>query len=560
MSASYTASEERTRSTGGEPARRLRLGEGLRLLAALAAVAALAPAPAWAQGEAEPAPAAAETPAAEGGAEAGAEGDAGAAPTPEEAAAAAAATTAAITKESLTPEQRTLRANAFLEQALAAASTADWRTAARYAHEAWGMYPASEEKREAAELALADALVELGFEQAAAAHYFNVVQRRNMLQLLPRALAGVERLARRGLVLEEDLLRGVLAETELANLPPDLSDFLHYQRGIANLRLGNQRWTDYEFGRIRANGVYAQRARLTQAVAHVRDNEPAEALRMVEEMLLTDLDPDVRQEALLIQARLLFEAGRMEEAIAAFREVDQTRNVPAGEVLLERAWSHYRQDKLHDAMGLLYALGAPAHVDLFLPEAYVLRGLIYQRFCHFRAARRAAKEFRARYGEAIEEVEAGTSPFEIPMVAHATSILPHVAAVLRISDGAREEQERLDDQGGWIDEGGLRRHLDQLYEQVGARLEWIRARTVSAGANVIAERLLTAREQANLLEYEVGVSIHRRVNDAEGKVYRRPEAQVVPRTGDRTFYKFNGEYWSDELGDMRFLIENRCVE
>jgi len=459
-----------------------------------------------------------------------------------------------------TPEQKTAKAELLLEKALAAVSASAWKDAAVWAHEAWVTFPASEERREAAELTLADALLGMGFTQAAASHYFDVVERRSMPQLLPRALAGVEGLSRRGLVLEEDLLRGVLADADLANVPPDLADFLHYQRGIANLRLGNRRWTGYEFDRIDPKGVYGQKARLARAVSLVRDNEPDRALEVVEGLLASEASPAVEQEALLLRARLLFEAGRLPEAVESFRKVGGTRAVAGGEVLLERAWTHYREGKLHDAMGLVYALAAPAHADLFLPESYVLRGLIYQRFCHFRAARAAAADFRARYGDAISQVEAGKAPTEIPVIAQATLIVPQVAAVLRVSDAMREEVRLLADQGSWMEEGGLRAHLVNLYGAGGARLERLRNVAVRHGSEEVAERLLAAREQANLLEYEVGVSIHKRVNDAEGKVWRRPEPQVVPRTGDKNFYRFNGEFWTDELPDMRFLIENRCVE
>ncbi|AKU92129.1 hypothetical protein [Vulgatibacter incomptus] len=457
-------------------------------------------------------------------------------------------------------EQRLAFAESLLEKALAAASKPDWQEAARFAHEAWATFPASAERREAAELALADALTHLSFHQAAAAHYFDVVGRRNMPQLLPRALAGVEALSRRGLILEEDLLAGVLADADLANLPPELADFLHFQRGLANLRLGNRRWTDYEFDRIRPEGMYGQRAQLVRAVSLVRENEPAKALELVDAILAATPEPDVEQEALLVQGRLLFEAGRIGDAVASFRRVRGTLNVPGGEVLLERAWAHYREGRLHEAMGLIFALGAPANVDLFLPDAYVLKGLIYQRFCHFRAARRASAEFRERFGEAITEVEAGTEPGRIAVVAQAASILPNVRSVLRVSDAVREERALLGRQGSWMVAGGLRAHLDHVYDQVGSKLEWKRSRVLASGADEAAERLLAAREQANLLEYEVGVSIHKRVNDSEGKAWRRPEVQVIPRTGDTTFYRFNGEFWSDELPDMRFLIENRCVE
>jgi tetratricopeptide (TPR) repeat protein len=457
-------------------------------------------------------------------------------------------------------EARIAAADERLEQALAAAKAANWTESARLSWEAWSAYPASEERREAAEVALAEALEQLGLHQAAVSHFFAVVERRQMPQVLPRALEGVERLATAGRIAERDLLRGVLVDADLATIPPELADFLHYHRGLANLRLGSERWTAYEFDAITDGGRWDRKARIARAVAHVRDNQPAEALAVAEKLIEAGAADEVEQEALLLRARLLFEAGRAEEAIEAFRQVRRTGYVPAGEVLLERAWSHYRAGTFHDSMGLLYALGAPAHEDLFLPEVWVLRGLVYQHFCHFRAARRAATDFRARYADALARIDAGEAVATIPAVSRAVGTLPHVAATLRVADGVVRERERLSDLRSKIARGGLADHLDRMYAVIGARFEHERARAVERGSEDVAERLLVAREQANLLEYEVGVSIHKRVHDAEGRTFRMPVAQKVPARGGSTYYRFDGEYWSDELPDMRFLIENRCVE
>jgi hypothetical protein len=84
------------------------------------------------------------------------------------------------------------------------------------------------------------------------------------------------------------------------------------------------------------------------------------------------------------------------------------------------------------------------------------------------------------------------------------------------------------------------------------------ARVVPA-ARWTAERLLAADEQASLLQYEVGVSIFKPIDPASGKVRRAP-AEKVPTSGPLVYFPFDDEFWTDELGSMRFLIEDRCVD
>jgi TolA-binding protein len=79
--------------------------------------------------------------------------------------------------------------------------------AAIEAHRALAILKPSAEKYESAEFLLAEALVALGLEQGAAELYFAVIEQRQNPALLPRALAGLERLARRGRLDDERLLR-----------------------------------------------------------------------------------------------------------------------------------------------------------------------------------------------------------------------------------------------------------------------------------------------------------------------------------------------------------------
>jgi hypothetical protein len=195
-----------------------------------------------------------------------------------------------------------------------------------------------------------------------------------------------------------------------------------------------------------------------------------------------------------------------------------------------------------------------------LPDQYVLRGLIYQRFCHFRAAKASVADFRARYGESIATLRNGAKPLEVPVIAKAAAELPDVAPAVRVARALEAEQQRLVTMADALQEGGIGEHLAHVYQVLAERSGYSLQRTLEEAGNKIADRLLEADEQANLLEYEVGVSIFRPIRDASGKIRVRAAAEEVPSGGPRLFYHFDGEFWSDELPDMRFLIQDRCVE
>ncbi len=301
-------------------------------------------------------------------------------------------------------------------------------------------------------------------------------------------------------------------------------------------------------------------------VTLVRDDKSEKALELVNELLAGHesqeliLDEVIEKRLHLVRARLLYEAGKLKEAIDEYSKLRGTIDAQEGEILVERAWAHFRNGDYHDAMGLLYAIAAPSSRELFLPDQYVLRGLIYQRFCHFRAAKASVRDFRDRYGDAVMALKRGDAPEEVPVVAAAAKVLPEVEPSSRVLDAVQAEKVRLESVSSSIEEGGLYQHLTSLYGTLSKRAERLHRRALSEGAELAAERLLESDEQANLLEYEVGVSIFKPIASASGDVKLRQTAEEVPGHGPNVYYPFDGEFWTDELPHMRFLIQDRCVE
>jgi hypothetical protein len=107
------------------------------------------------------------------------------------------------------------------------------------------------------------------------------------------------------------------------------------------------------------------------------------------------------------------------------------------------------------------------------------------------------------------------------------------------------------------DEYGLATHLGRVYELKIAEVNRDLDRVVDDEAIAVAAELLDYEEQARLVDYEVSLEVFRRVRRGAGKAIADVQAPI-PLGSREVYYRFNGEYWNDELHDYRFRIDNRC--
>jgi hypothetical protein len=260
-------------------------------------------------------------------------------------------------------------------------------------------------------------------------------------------------------------------------------------------------------------------------------------------------------------SRLLYEQKQFASAYDTLGRIPKGTEL-SSEVLLERAWSKYKAGNPHRAMGLLYALDAPVFRKLFAPEKYILRALIYRRFCHFRAAKLAARKFRLIHGKALRRIRAGVPLIKIDRVRQPALRRVQSRKLFLFVRLLRNELERLDDyQDDWGQgRNNLRKHLRKLYKQKLNQMKETLDRSMEISTAEVAEEMLQAEEQVNLLEYEVGQAIFQRMSEAAGTAIVRKKAAKVPISSERVYYVFGGEYWTDELPNYKFNIEDRCVD
>jgi hypothetical protein len=421
--------------------------------------------------------------------------------------------------------------------------------------------PPTDENHPWAQYFLARCFVDLGLRHAGAVYLAKVARERSNPQVLPRTLEALRTLV---LVPHDEVLidEQVFGSLDLGFLPDNVSDYANYEQGIVDLRVGNERWANTHFAKLEDGSVEASRAKFALLVTRLRKLEGKDVPdEMVEDFLALSKDDkltlEARNEARLAVARLRYERKDFEGALKAYELVQLPSLDPGRATLyLEEAWTRYNLGQLRAAMGLLTTLDAPSFRDEFLPDKYILRALVYRDLCHYLPAKRAAKELTRRYAESLESIRERDDLTLDGRLRRAASSHGSTKRASKFIDSLNLEIElKARYAGGFGDR--LFSQVTKLYDLAYAEAERIYRQRLQESVREEADKLLRANEQVRLMEYEVGLKLYERIK--RGSKLVLPEKETPIKEGQEAF-RFDGEYWNDELRSYRVSIPSRCVE
>jgi tetratricopeptide (TPR) repeat protein len=447
---------------------------------------------------------------------------------------------------------------------------------ARAAEHMWHYLKGSEQTGdhfEWAELYLARSLLAQGFTHAGVEYLYNVARERKRPELLPVALSILEEVRENSPYDEELVDRDLLAGSDFGALPAANKSFIEYQQGRLDLVEGHRVWASRHFERIQRTGDtsarvqrYALRARLALALEELKETHDqdskakrerrAGAIKQLEDIAaVKDGEASIVNDAHRVLAQLYFEDGRFDEAAVAYDRIAVPfLSEEEADLFLEKAWTRYYKGDSNGALGILLTLDAPSYRKYFRPERSVLKALAYKQMCHYAAAKAAAREFLRRYGASLQELRRSRDPLTDPSVRAAAIQRRKPKRMFAFLDSLQRERERVE---RFSDEYGLAAHLGRVYELKIAEVNRDLDRVVEDEAIAVAAELLDYEEQARLVDYEVSLEVFRRVKRGAGKAVADVQAPI-PLGSREVYYRFNGEYWNDELHDYRFRIDNRC--
>ncbi len=409
-----------------------------------------------------------------------------------------------------------------------------------------------------AQLRLAACARALGLKQLATEYYADIVRSSMDPVVTLQALDALKDITHEDVYDERTIVEELLYEKEFGALPQELSNFVYYYQALMDFRNGYPRWASNHVEKIQGKDEYFYRARILEALWALKEDRLGDCRRRLEAVAgETGVGKEVRNDAKKALARVLYEQGEFMSAYRLYREIEAPE-LTLADVILEESWAKYRQGDYEKAMGLLVAFTAPAFQRLFKPEQYLLQALIYMQYCHYKAAQGALGAFQDRYGNVLQCIRQRGNLTENPQ---ANEILQGRPSVQRVDAYLQELRREHDTLGVLNLSEAFLEQVRPVYALKTLQVERRRGKIWDREVERLKRTLFDYQEQANLLAYESGMHQYKKVKEmyyeqalgGEGKA----EA-VIPKFSKNTYFAFKGEFWSDELDDYTFLIEDYC--
>lgn len=277
---------------------------------------------------------------------------------------------------------------------------------------------------------------------------------------------------------------------------------------------------------------------------------------------------------------------KLSAAVKYWNQVDKTSEYWL-DALFEESWAYFMAGDYPRSLGNIHTLSAPYFPNSFYPESEVLKAIIYFTNCNYDAATTVVARFNLRYIPIKDELEKilknykgenredaffkflldvregkGDIPASVrPIVEIALSdrqLLRNIDYVklleeedkrfkkspsdfqssglgMEVSDALKLARDLAVRQAGELALGRYQRYVDELNEHL-RNGEKILIDITAAQRNLLDEKLQTNQ-----------------VSKAEAKIYG-----VVKPDEEHVIWPFNGEYWRDELGFYRQVVESAC--
>ena len=257
------------------------------------------------------------------------------------------------------------------------------------------------------------------------------------------------------------------------------------------------------------------------------------------------------------------------------------------DALFEQSWAYFMAGDYPRALGNIHTIQSPYFPKAFYPESDILKAVIYFANCNYDAATIVVARFNKKYMPIKKELESVMKRFkgknqQEPFFKFllevregkaklAPVIKPIVEAALSDRQLLRniEYVKLLDQESGRFDRAPAAFRTSKLGEQVRGALKLARQMAVKQAGDLAMSRYQRNLDELNehlrngekiliditsakrnLLDEKIQKG---QVSKAESKIYG-----VVKTDEEHVLWPFDGEYWRDELGFYRQVVESAC--
>lgn len=345
------------------------------------------------------------------------------------------------------------------------------------------------------------------------------------------------------------------------------------------------------FGKVSESSEFFIKAKFFEGVTYVRKSEGRNAgesfkkiLEIAQERPKQYTADDLQrfeELAILQMARVFYSTQSFDKAIRYYEKLEQSSPEWVNS-LFEASWAYFLKTNNPKALGNIHTLNAPYFENEFFPESVLLKSVIYYKYCQYERALEAVGEYDAKYRPLRTNLQNVVSKFE-----DNAEFYDYVNKITANKAGLDDQTQRLvmsvlGDKTlaktfSWVDELnkelGMLAKADKAWQttaiagEVNTELE-VRKSLAQASAGQLA------KERINRLIKELqglgrdGVKIKIEVLNAKaGQISAQGKGERISAShkedpivvDDEHFvWRFNGEYWKDELGYYRFKVRSQC--
>lgn len=345
------------------------------------------------------------------------------------------------------------------------------------------------------------------------------------------------------------------------------------------------------FQKVARDSEFFIKAKFFEGVTFVRKYEGRPAVDAFKEILIigqerpgaykADDIANYNELAQLQMARVFYSTQQFDTSIKYFEKLDQN-SADWAESLFEASWAYFMKSLNSKALGNIHTLNAPYFEDQFFPESMLLKAVIYFKYCLYDQAEEAIQDYNDKYKplqknledivkktednvefyEYVKKVKAGKAGLDATTQRLVMSVLADKTLLKTFS---------------WVEE--LDRELAQLqksdkaWQTTQVAAEVLQELTV-AQSDAAAKAGKVARDRIDRLQRELGAlardgsKIKFEILEAKGnkisadamkvRVAANSKEEPIVVDDEHFAWRFNGEYWKDELGYYRFKIRSRC--
>ena len=346
------------------------------------------------------------------------------------------------------------------------------------------------------------------------------------------------------------------------------------------------------FQKVSRQSEFYIKAKFFEGVTYVRKYEGRPAVDAFKEILIIGAErpkqynPDdianYNELAQLQMARVFYSTQQFDTSIKYFEKLDQN-SADWAQSLFEASWAYFMKTLNSKALGNIHTLNAPYFENQFFPESLLLKAVIYFNYCLYDQAEEAIQDYNEKYAPLRKNLEEIVAKY-----ADNAEFFDYVKKVKTGKAGLDPVTQRLvmsvlNDKTllktfQWVDElnGELAmlQKSDKAWQTTQVAAEVLQELTVqqsvaAADAGKVArDRIVRLADELGALSRD-GSKIRFEILNAKaekmtaeaikaGRVAGGTREEPIIVDDEHFQWKFNGEYWKDELGYYRFRIRSRC--